>query len=51
MKKYKIRILQRIANFIVNQVKNSPDKRVMEYWYNMGMQLDNYCVNREIYLD
>lgn len=47
--KIKVRILQIIANFICERLRNSPDKE-FEYWLSVGYGLDFWCVERGIYL-
>lgn len=51
MKKIKIRLYQKFANFIVKQVKNAPDKKMATLWFNIGMEFNSRCVAQEIYLD
>lgn len=51
MKNFKIRLYQKFANFIVNQVKNAPDKKMATLWFNIGMEFNDRCVAQEIYLD
>ena len=51
MKKLFIKLLQRIADYIVERVENSTTEDAVKYWYELGMSLDRWCVNREIYLN
>lgn len=51
LKAFKIKLLQKFANFIVKQVENSATKRQMDFWLDFGMGLDGYCVNKGIYLN
>ena len=44
-------ILQKVANFIYKQCENSKDDKSFQFWYNIGMQLNDYAINKfNIYL-
>ena len=47
MKKF----LQKIANLIVEKIKNSKTKNEAELWFNIGMSINQWLVKRNIWLD
>ena len=51
MRKIKIFIFQKIADFIVKRVENSKSEKQMKFWYNEGMVFNDYCLDREIELN
>ena len=44
------KILQKIADFIVNRGYKAQTKTDAGIWLEIGMSLDNWCVKRNIYL-
>lgn len=45
---------QKYANFIMNQLERTisyDSDFEFNFWLEMGLRLDSYCTNREIYLD
>ena len=52
MRKIRRKLLQTLANFIVNQIEQASTYETKLMWYNMGMNLDTYCiVSFKMYLD
>jgi len=51
MKKIKIKLYQKFADFIVKKVENAKDKKQMNHWLKIGNTFNEYCVNQDLYLD
>ena len=45
------KILQKLADWIVDRGYKAPTVTDAGVWYNIGMALNNWCVKRDIYLD
>ena len=45
-------VFQLIANYILFMLENSHNKKMFDYYYELGCKLDSYCVYfHDIYLD
>lgn len=44
-------ILQNFANFIIERLEHSKTEREFNVWLNLGLNINYWCVEREIYLD
>lgn len=47
----KKKLLQRFANFVVEKIKTSKNEQETNYWFNFGMNVNAWCVERNIWLD
>lgn len=46
----KKKILQKIADAIYNRLEATKTKKDFDMWFNIGMKLDTWCVDRNIWL-
>ena len=51
MKKYKLKILQHFADFIIKMLSKTRNDYEFNIWMLIGQRLDSWCVEREIYLN
>ena len=49
--KKKIEILQKIADFIIDNLKKSKSDRIFNYWLFIGYVYNEWCIERKIYLN
>lgn len=51
MKKLKIKLFQKIADFIIERMRVGDNKRELYLLYNVGMNFNEYCISKDIFLD
>ncbi len=51
IKKIKIKIYQKIANFFISQLKQTNNDKIFDKLYMMAFEFNNYCVEQDIYLN
>lgn len=47
----KRKLLQKIANFIVNRIKSANTMRDVVFWFNIGIKTNDRLINNNIYLN
>ena len=45
------KVLQKIADWIVERGYKAPTKADVKLWFDIGMAFNRWCVKRNIYLD
>lgn len=51
MKKLKQKIFQSFADFIINRLKDAPNEKTFNLWYNIGVDFNLWCVEKDFYLN
>ena len=49
VKKIKIWFYQKVGNFLFDKLEFCEEHQI-QFWFNAGMSLDKYCVERDYYL-
>lgn len=47
----KIKLLQKFADFIVNQILNAKTIKEVKFWFNIGMIINARLIEKNIYLN
>lgn len=47
----KEKAFQSFADFIINRLKDAPNDKLFNLWFNIGMDFNDWCVGNEIYLN
>lgn len=50
-KELKIKFLQSLSDIILVRMSKASTKTDAELWFDFGMRLNGWCVNRDIYLN
>lgn len=45
------KLLQRFADFVVERIRTARSEREVYYWFNLGMNINSWCVERDIWLN
>ena len=45
-----MKILQKIPDFIVDRIKNTKNDTTANLWFNIGMEMNAWCVKWNIWL-
>jgi hypothetical protein len=46
----KTKLYQKIADFIIERLKDAPNDKFFNLWFNIGFDFNSWCVEKEIYL-
>ena len=47
----KTKILQKIADFICKRIQGAKTQTDVDVWFNIGMKMNTWCVERDIWLN
>lgn len=45
------KLLQKLADFICDRIKNAKTQQEVNFWFITGLMINDWCVERNIWLD